>query len=190
MRTFRAGVPLSLILVGLLSAACVSTAPAAPTASTAAVRTAGPTVVTATSKPAPPRGRRTTQPQTAAPTDAPTDPATDEPSDAPTESAGPAPTQDPWSLNAGLQRDSMNMRFTIQCPAGGTPRTVWGTTFYTDDSSICTAAVHRGAITLESGGPVTYEIAPAQDSYEGSTQNGITTVDYGPWGGTFVIVIE
>lgn len=176
MRTFRAGVPLSLILVGLLSAACVSTAPAAPTASAAAVRTAGPTVVTATSEL--PTAGAATQPPTAAPTDAPT------------QSAGPAPTQDPWALNAGSQRASMNMRFTIQCPAGGTPRTVWGTTFYTDDSSICTAAVHRGAITLESGGPVTYEIAPAQDSYEGSTQNGITTLDYGPWGGTFVIVIE
>ncbi len=182
MRTFRAGVPLSLILVGLLSAACVSTAPAARTASAAAVRTAGPTVVTATSKPVPPRGGRTTQQPTAAPTDAP--------DDSPTQSAGPAPTQDPWALNAGSQRNSINMRFTIQCPAGGTPRTVWGTTFYTDDSSICTAGVHRGAITLQSGGPVTYEIAPAQDSYEGSTQNGITTLDYGPWGGTFVIVIE
>jgi hypothetical protein len=50
--------------------------------------------------------------------------------------------------------------------------------------------VHRGAITLASGGAVTYEIAPAQDSYEGSDQNGISSQDYGPWGGTFVIVIE
>lgn len=164
MRTFRAGVPLSVIVVGFLAAACVSTAPAAPTAPT-----------------------RSSVPS---PAGVATQPPTDAPIDAPTESAGPAPTQDPWALNAGSQRNSMNMRFTIQCPPGGTPRTVWGTTFFTDDSSICTAGVHRGAITLESGGPVTYEIAPAQESYEGSTQNGITTLDYGPWGGTFVIVIE
>ncbi len=42
----------------------------------------------------------------------------------------------------------------------------------------------------DSGGTVTYEIAPGQESYEGSEQNGITSLDYGPWGGTFVIVID
>lgn len=178
MRTFRAGVPLSLILVGLLAAACVTTAPAGTRAPAAPADPA-----TSTDSTDSPRSTR-------APRDKRTDAPAGGPSAALTDPPGPEPTQDPWALNAGSQRDSMNMRFTIQCPAGGTPRTVWGTTFYTDDSSICTAAVHRGAITLESGGPVTYEIAPAQESYEGSTQNGITTLDYGPWGGTFVIVIE
>ncbi len=59
-----------------------------------------------------------------------------------------------------------------------------------DDSSICTAAVHRGDITLASGGTVTYEIAPGQDSYEGTEQNGIISRDWGTWAGFFVIVID
>ncbi len=93
-------------------------------------------------------------------------------------------------MTAATNRGNDGQRYTIACPPNGTTRTVWGTTFYTDDSGICTAAVHRGAITVESGGSVTYEIAPGQESYEGSEANGITTQDYGPWGGTFVIVME
>ncbi len=41
MRTFRPGIAASLILVGLLAAACISTAPAAPTASSVAVPPSG-----------------------------------------------------------------------------------------------------------------------------------------------------
>jgi hypothetical protein len=65
---------------------------------------------------------------------------------------------------------------------------VWGTDVYTDDSSVCTAAVHVGKITIDAGGPVEIEIRPGQDSYQGSQRNGITTLGYPRWDGSFVFV--
>ena len=59
---------------------------------------------------------------------------------------------------------------------------------YTEDSSICTAAVHAGLITVEDGGEVTFELVDGQDAYEGSASNGITSNDFGPYGGSFRFV--
>ncbi|MGH8957914.1 MAG: LCCL domain-containing protein [Acidimicrobiia bacterium] len=78
-------------------------------------------------------------------------------------------------------------RFDYECPAGGEPDSAWGIDVYTDDSSVCTAAVHVGVITVDEGGTVTIEIRPGEDSYEGSTRNGITTFSYGVWAGSFVV---
>ena len=64
---------------------------------------------------------------------------------------------------------------------------MWGTTLYTDDSSVCNAAVHSGGITYATGGSVTIEIRPGESSYTGSTSNGITTSSYGPWSGSYVL---
>ncbi|WP_342374913.1 M57 family metalloprotease [Myxococcus stipitatus] len=75
----------------------------------------------------------------------------------------------------------------IQCScAGATGGTVWGTDVYTDDSSVCDASIHAGAIPA-SGGTVTLTIQPGQSSYTGSTRNGITTNAYGAWGGSFTV---
>ena len=62
---------------------------------------------------------------------------------------------------------------------------MWGTDVYTDDSSVCSAAVHAGLITVEDGGKVVIEIAPAEEEYKGSDANGVESSDYGPWGGSF-----
>ncbi|XP_077307141.1 cysteine-rich secretory protein LCCL domain-containing 2-like [Lithobates pipiens] len=75
----------------------------------------------------------------------------------------------------------------VQCPSecqvnGGT---VWGTDVYTDDSSICKAAIHAG-ILGNTGGLVTVEKTPGQQSYSGSARNGVTTNNYGSWPGSFV----
>ncbi|KAI8482557.1 dendrite reproteinration [Branchiostoma belcheri] len=61
---------------------------------------------------------------------------------------------------------------------------VWGTAIYTDDSSICRAAIHDGRIPA-TGGVVTGYKLPGQSSYQGSTQNGITTSSYGAYGSSF-----
>ncbi|MCP3139410.1 hypothetical protein LXT23_19010 [Pyxidicoccus sp. QH1ED-7-1] len=61
---------------------------------------------------------------------------------------------------------------------------VWGTDFYTDDSTVCAAAVHAGVIPA-TGGTVTLFIQPGQSSYSGTTRNGFTTSSYGAWGGSF-----
>jgi len=66
--------------------------------------------------------------------------------------------------------------------AGGS---LWGTDEYTDDSSICSAALHAGKITT-SGGSVCIQITAGRNSYTRSTRNGITSGGYGKWPGSFI----
>jgi hypothetical protein len=90
-----------------------------------------------------------------------------------------------WAGNATAYRGMTGAPIPFVCPPNGTPGSLWGTGTYTDDSSICTAAVHSGVITVEDGGSVVIEIAPAQASYQGSSANGVTTSDYGAFDGSF-----
>ena len=91
-----------------------------------------------------------------------------------------------WSRTAVEHREHVGMRITYHCPPGGQAHTVWGSGTYTDDSSICTAAVHAGRISFGSGGNVTIEMRPGQSSYSGSNSNSVTSLDYPAWGGSFV----
>ncbi len=101
----------------------------------------------------------------------------------------PAEVAADWARTAQEYRGRIGMRITYACPAGGSKgRGPWGTDIYTDDSSVCTAAVHAGLITFARGGRVTIEIVPGQSSYTGSTRNGVTTYGYGAWGGAFAFV--
>ncbi|MCU0269342.1 MAG: LCCL domain-containing protein [Acidimicrobiales bacterium] len=95
---------------------------------------------------------------------------------------------DPWTVSAVQYRGQDGEQVTIECSEDGAIGSVWGTDTYTDDSSICTAAVHMGLITVEDGGEVTVEITPGEDSYEGSERNGVTSSDYGAWSGSYVFV--
>lgn len=92
-----------------------------------------------------------------------------------------------WSLNATQHRGANDTRITYTCPPGGAFGSVWGTDVYTDDSSICTAAVHAGLIG-QSGGTVTIEIRRGEPSYKGSVRNGVSSGDYGQWSGSYVFV--
>jgi hypothetical protein len=60
---------------------------------------------------------------------------------------------------------------------------------YTDDSKVCSAAVHKGLITLAAGGTVTIKILPGRATYLGSTRNGITSSSYGSWPGSYSFVV-
>lgn len=77
----------------------------------------------------------------------------------------------------------------IPCPETGlfegpcacwSPRAapVWGTDVYAEESAICAAAVHAGAITTR-GGTLRVVSAPGQARYAGSTRNGIASADRG-----------
>lgn len=77
--------------------------------------------------------------------------------------------------------------FTVGCPPDGTPGSLWGSNPYTEDSSICTAGAHTGVITVKDGGKVTFTLTAGQESYEGSEANGVTSADYGSYGGSFRI---
>lgn len=67
---------------------------------------------------------------------------------------------------------------------------VWGSEIYTDDSDLGKAAVHAGILKPGERGIVTVKILPGLASYNGSNQNGVTTSNYGSWGGSFEFVGE
>src|SRR5262245_44000768 len=93
-----------------------------------------------------------------------------------------------WGANATSLRNAAGSRFVYVCPATGRRDQVWGTRVYTDDSSVCTAAVHGGLITIADGGIVTIEHLPGQASYTGSTANGITSANWGAYAGSFQLI--
>jgi len=91
-----------------------------------------------------------------------------------------------WSTSAAGFSGEAGQTYTLQCPAGGTKATVWGSEIYTADSSICTAAVHKGLITTARGGIVTIEIRPGKSIYGSTTRNGVKTNSYGEYGRSYV----
>lgn len=58
---------------------------------------------------------------------------------------------------------------------------VWGTDIYTADSTIAAASVHAGLLRPGEAGPVLMQILPGQNSYTGSTRNGVTSASYGSY---------
>ncbi len=103
--------------------------------------------------------------------------------------AGPAEDAS-WTVTAANHRAAIGEQFSYNCPPDGEADTVWGSDVYTDDSSVCTAGVHTGVITLEDGGRVTVEMRPGQDSYDASERNGIETQSYPAWDGSYVVVTD
>jgi hypothetical protein len=92
-----------------------------------------------------------------------------------------------WSDAATAYRETPGTH-SVWCPPGGEAATVWGSGPYTDDSSICSAAVHAGAISLAQGGAVTISTANALRAYPASAQNGVQTLAYGAYENAFEVV--
>lgn len=80
---------------------------------------------------------------------------------------------------------------TYTCPPSCRDRrgNVWGTDVYTNDSSVCRAAIHAGVIGPD-GGVVTFWMAPGLDSYEATERNGVLSLSYGAWSGSFAFQPE
>jgi hypothetical protein len=93
-----------------------------------------------------------------------------------------------WTTAARELGTREGQQFTVFCPESGMLSTnLWGTDLYTNDSSVCTAAVHAGRITTAGGGRVTIELRPGSSGYRGSTRHGATSKDYPQaWPGSFV----
>ena len=95
-----------------------------------------------------------------------------------------------WTATAAPWRQLVGATVMVYCPPTQAPGgTVWGSTFYTDDSSICLAAVD--ALTHFDhvrGGTVYFAIEPGRSAYAGGGVRGVTTRSYGPWGASFRIV--
>jgi hypothetical protein len=90
-----------------------------------------------------------------------------------------------WSATAVEYRGRNGERFRFSCPADGTIGRVWGSDIYTDDSSVCSAAVHAGRISAFSGGAAVIIIRAGASSYSGSTRRGVTSQAFGGWYGSF-----
>jgi len=99
----------------------------------------------------------------------------------------PTSTSITWSTSLAGGTDPAGAQLSYFCPPNGSPSTVWGTDVYSDDSSVCTAAVHAGAITFN-GGVVRLVVQAGQTQYVGSERNGVTTSSYGTWGRSFAFV--
>ena len=137
-------------------------------------------------------------PLTRPPTPRPSSPTT--PATSPAASGTASPADDPlvpgsddvtpitWTVSASTFRLAPGLTYTFLCPAEGTLGTVWGSDPYTADSSICTAAVHAGKITVEKGGEVTIEIRGGRSTYGATTRNGVTTYPYGQYPHSVVFI--
>lgn len=75
--------------------------------------------------------------------------------------------------------------YECNCPAGPYAGSAWGSGPYTNDSSICVAALHSGVMS-SAGGTVRVLAGPGLQSYRGSEWNGASTMDYGPWSGSIL----
>lgn len=92
-----------------------------------------------------------------------------------------------WDTNAGGFTGEAGRTYRFECPPDGTPGIVWGSDIYTQDSSICTAAVHAGIITLERGGTITLEYRPGRPIYGSTTRNGIKSHPFGQYPRSFIV---
>ena len=101
------------------------------------------------------------------------------------EDTAPGTPPSAWTKTAVEHRGDVGEKFTIECTPGGQPVTIWGSGLYTDDSSICTAAVQMGLIDFGEGGEVEIEIQAGEESYEEGLANGVTSLHYGPHEGSF-----
>jgi hypothetical protein len=90
-----------------------------------------------------------------------------------------------WGTTMTSRRGRNNDVYVLDCPSNGSLANIWGTSVYTDDSSVCTAAVHDGLITRASGGRVFVAIRAGRSSYSASTRNGVASRAYGSWFGSF-----
>ncbi len=79
---------------------------------------------------------------------------------------------------------SASTQITCTCAPGRLSGSVWGSDIYTQDSSVCAAAVHAGAIPA-SGGVVTAKAAAGCKAYHGSSRNGVASGDWGSYDASF-----
>lgn len=97
----------------------------------------------------------------------------------------PSAQELPGQINCQLRGQELpgdaGKQTTVYCPPGCGRATAWGTDLYSDDSSICTAAIHAGVITAADGGLVRVTIENGGRNFAASVRNGITTSRWRSW---------
>lgn len=96
-----------------------------------------------------------------------------------------------WGSGTIQWRGQFGRREIVTCPPGGHLEPVFGTDIYTDDSSICSAALHAGLLkSTETGGTVVIEVRPDPSQYLGSVRNGVASQDwFDHWPSSFIFVL-
>jgi hypothetical protein len=108
-------------------------------------------------------------------------PVVSPPADGPAVTAGVQPTIE--SLLPQL-REYVGLAVRVQA-VGQAAGTVWGSDWYTDDSSVGAAAVHAGLAEPGESVEILLEVGGPRERFAGSQQRGVRTHDYGHWGGSF-----
>lgn len=96
-----------------------------------------------------------------------------------------------WAVTAAALHGGVcgaGTRHAVRCPKPGVVGNLWGSDLYTDDSSVCTAAVHAGLLTLAAGGDVAFELRPGATSYRSTLRFGLTSQPWGTWGCSYVLL--
>lgn len=93
------------------------------------------------------------------------------------------PTRDtPITMSMFRGQTGQTLSFAVR---GRDDQPVWGSTIYTDDSALETAAVHAGLLRPGQSGIVKVRPLPGQERYEASNQNGVQSLAYGPQRGSY-----
>jgi hypothetical protein len=95
-----------------------------------------------------------------------------------------APRADRVSMGNYRDRKGESFEFVIK---GSADLPVWGSTVYTDDTPIESAAVHAGVLKSGQTGPVRVTVLGAQNQFIGTKRFGIESMSFGPAPGSFRI---
>ena len=95
-------------------------------------------------------------------------------------SAKPGPT------NMSAFTNQVGKRFYFKV-TGTTQGSVYGTNFYTTDSSLAAVAVHSGALKNGETGIVRVIMFPARNNFLSSTKNGITSSQWNSYPGSYKV---
>ncbi len=111
------------------------------------------------------------------------------------ESSGSSSNKRPHRHHENVEAAPANMKgyrgnngsvYTFQVTGNSNGR-IWGGSdnIYTDDSDIATAAVHAGLVSPGSTAIIKITILPGRSSYPSLSRNGINSIQYGSWDGSY-----
>lgn len=91
------------------------------------------------------------------------------------------------SLRGDELPGEIGTRRILRCPSSCNTESVWGVGPYTDDSSVCAAAIHAGAIPMHEGGLVRVITEGPIKNAKASTANGVKSQAWRYWPRSFRI---
>lgn len=95
----------------------------------------------------------------------------------------PKVLSDPGSLTG--YRDRVGETLFIRVTGDPTAGSVYGSTVYTDDSTLAVAAVHAGVLEPRETGVVKVTILPGQANYDPANRHGVQSRAWGSWVGSY-----